>query len=457
MPIVTFRPLCQLTLSLAALAASTLSAASVNPQQPLPMIINAESQRSLEYDWPILKIGTGEYPDGPTGLTVFHFDRKVSVAVDARGGGPGTVNAPYMDIGYKLPELDSIVFAGGSWYGLEATTAVASALKDDGIRDGDAFAEVPNIAMSVGSIIFDFGARRLNEIYPDKRLAQATFRAAKTGSFPLGPHGAGRFAKTGALFGCQAHSGQGAAFKQIGDLKIAVFSVVNAVGVVTDREGKVVSCYKDSSWPETLYTSDLLNKHAFGEWHSDNNFDKKNTTISLVVTNQKLEPAELKRLAVQVHTSMGRALQPYASIFDGDVLYAVSTQELDQDLQSSATLGVAASELMWDAILASTPPQPKKLTLSTQAISNTTLRLAEGDYDFSANVSLSVKNKNGRLFARAAAKKNVYGINSKEDTELFMSTTGDLTTKGRYPLSFRFTKNELVINPGRWQQHGARR
>lgn len=457
MPTATFRPLCRLALSLTALAASTFSTASVNPQQQLPMIINAESQRSLEYDWPILKIATGEYPDGPTGLTVFHFDRKVSVAVDARGGGPGTVNAPYMDIGYKLPELDSIVFAGGSWYGLEATTAVASALKDDGLRDGDAFAAVPNIAMSVGSIIFDFGARRLNEIYPDKRLAQATFRAAKTGSFPLGAHGAGRFAKTGALFGCQAHSGQGAAYKQIGDVKIAVFTVVNAVGVVTDREGKVVSCYKDSSWPETLYTSDLLNKHAFGEWSNDDKFDKKNTTISLVVTNQKLEPAELKRLAVQVHMSMGRALQPYASIFDGDVLYAVSTQELDQGLQSSATLGVAAAELMWDAILASTPPQPKKLTPSTQAISKATLRLAEGDYDFSANASLNVKNKNGRLFARATAKKNVYGINADKDTELFLSTTGDLTTKGRYPLSFRFTKTELVINPGRWQQHGTRR
>ncbi len=428
--------------------------AEIDPQAGLTMNINAKAERELRFDWPILRIGTGEYPDGPTGVTVFHFDKKVSVAVDSRGGGPGTVNAPYMDLGYDMAELDSVVFAGGSWYGLEATTAVASALKDDGLRDGDAFAEVPNIAMSVGSIIFDFGGRRLNEIYPDKRLAQAVFRAAQSGRFPLGAHGAGRSVVTGGLFGCHAHSGQGAAYQQYGEVKIAVFTVVNALGVINDREGNVVACYGDKDWPQNFKTKDLLSRWVSGEW-PEASFAKKNTTISLVVTNQALKPAELKRLAVQVQSSMGRALQPFSTIYDGDVLYAVSTQELAKSDMAPVNLGVAASELMWDAILSAVPEQPKVLAKSGEKISKSLLKNAPGEYQFGPEYRLKVWQKSGRLFARTTAAKDIYAFD-QEEKELFMATGGVLTVPGRYPLVLKLNGDQLTINPGNWQQIGKR-
>ena len=82
--------------------------------------------------------------------------------------------------------------------------------------------------------------------------------------------------------------------------------------------------------------------------------ERKNTTISVVVTNRSMSPAELQRLAVQVHTSMARGIQPFASEFDGDVLYAVSTNEVDSGPGAglpSMEIGVTASELMWDAVL----------------------------------------------------------------------------------------------------------
>ena len=144
------------------------------------------TKKCCTLDWPLLRVGTAEYEEGPTGVTVFYFQQKVLVAMDVLGGSPSSVNSSYLDLGYDEPELDAVVFAGGSWYGLEAVTAVSSALKDDHLRDGNAFGNPPNIALSVGSIIFDFGSRRLNEIYPDKRLAEAAFRAAQPGFFPLG-------------------------------------------------------------------------------------------------------------------------------------------------------------------------------------------------------------------------------------------------------------------------------
>jgi len=428
----------------------------------LTSVLNSGS-RLLQFDWPTLRIGTGEYEEGPTGVTVFHFSKRVFGTVDVRGGGPGTVNTDYLRIGYAIPELDAVVFSGGSWYGLEGTTAVATALKDDGIRDGTWI----NLSLAVGAIIYDFGERRLNEIYPDKRLAQAAFRAARPGIFPLGPHGAGRFVKTGGLFGCNAHSGQGGAFRQIGDLKIAAFVVVNALGVVTRRDGQVAACYGDKNWPGNLRATDLLAGYPKSRrtgWSpaSMDEEPKRNTTISLIVTNQRLDRPQLERLAIQVHTSMARALQPFATEFDGDVLYAVSTAELDRPVDESeipaVDLGVIASELMWDAILASVPEQPSAPPVAAGlSLAAEDLRRFAGEYVFSPFVRVRVSVDGNRLLAQATGKRKAYAIPLEVPIELLPVSRTTFTVLGRYPLTLSFVESgRLVVNPGHWQQTGVR-
>lgn len=447
-----------------ALATATTAIAAPADQSGLPIQLN-KADRALTFDWPMIRVGTGEYEDGPTGVTVFSFGKKVLGAIDVRGGGPGTVNSDYLRLGYNYPEVDAVVFAGGSWYGLETVTAVASALKDDGTRDGDAFTDDPNIALSVGSIIYDFGPRRLNEIYPDKRLAQAAFRAVKPGVFPLGAQGAGRFAKTGSMFGCNAYSGQGGAFRQVGDLKVAAFTVVNALGVVTDRDGKVAACYPGEAWPKDLKTADLMKGFPASrdpQWKgsAESTPSRKNTTISLIVVNQKMDPADLQRLAVQVHTSMGRGLQPFATIADGDVLYAISTGEYDgPNKMNSPDLGLVASEVMWDAILSSVPEQPKASPVNLKAApKGEALQALAGDYVFSPRVTLKVTVDGDRLMAQATGAQDAYLIGRKAPVELKPVSTGVFTVPGRYPLTLNFEKaGQLVINPGHWQQVGARK
>lgn len=443
--------------SAAVIALLVNTAFAADDQSSLLIKLNVKTDRALEYDWPILSIGTGEYPDGPTGLTVFHFKEKVSVAIDARGGGPSGVNAEYIKLGYDIPELDAIVFAGGSWYGLEAVTAVSSALKDDGLRDGNAFAIEPSIALSAGAIIFDFGARRLNEIYPDKRLAQATFRHTLNGKFPMGATGAGRFAKTGAYFGCNALSGQGGAFRQIGDIKIAVFTVVNSLGVIVDRDGVIQSCFKKAGMPDKLTAKDVISNFVSSKKpiisSKDNEQSSKNTTITLVVVNQKLEPALLQRLAVQVHTSMARAIQPFATIFDGDVLYAVSTNEIEEQIMMPHDLGVLAGEVAWDAILNSQPAQPS-LPIKGDGRDIDVSGIA-GTYRFSRFASLEVKTEQQKVYAKASGKRPVYGISTDNWEELVPTSDGNFSFPSRYPAVFDFSTREVVtLNPGHWQQVG---
>jgi L-aminopeptidase/D-esterase-like protein len=293
---------------------------------------------TLELDFPGLRIGVAEYDEGPTGCTVFHFVDGATCATDVRGGSPGTIG------GHEW--VSAICLAGGSLYGLEAASGVAAEL----FAARDFAVGWLDIATVSGAIVFDYG-RRGNSIYPDKELGRTAFRAAREGSFPLGARGAGRSATVGKTFGLGEGEpgGQGAAFRRLGPTRVAVFTVVNAVGAVVDRQGQVVRGHLDSATGE---------RRALVEGVEERVADGRpvhplpgNTTLTVVVTNQTLDRRVLQQLGRQVHASLARAIQPFHALVDGDVLYAVSTGEVDDSALDSIGLGVVASELAWDAVL----------------------------------------------------------------------------------------------------------
>jgi L-aminopeptidase/D-esterase-like protein len=192
---------------------------------------------ALELDFPGVEIGCAEYDEGPTGCTVFHFSDGASVQTDIRGGSPGTFGGGY-------ERVNAICLAGGSLYGLEAVSGVAAELfARREYRTG--WLDIPLVA---GAIIFDYGPRD-NAVYPDKALGRAALRCARAGRFPLGARGAGRSATAGKTFGLdeREQSGQGAAFRRVGDACVAVFTVVNAVGAIVDRDGTVVLGHLDAA------------------------------------------------------------------------------------------------------------------------------------------------------------------------------------------------------------------
>jgi 6-aminohexanoate-oligomer endohydrolase len=292
----------------------------------------------LELDFPGLRIGIAEYEEGPTGCTVLQLPPGgAACAVDIRGGSPGTIGA------YEWTH--AICFAGGSLYGLEAACGVAAELMAArGYTVG-----WTDIELVGGAIIYDFGPRE-NTVYPDRELGRAALRAAKEGSFPLGARGAGRSATVGKTFAHEEgeQSGQGAAFREVGPTKVAVFTVVNAFGAVVDRNGKVVRGHLDRATgrrnPLVERLEERLPQAVPG-----------NTTLTAVVTNQQLDRRELRQLAVQVHSSLARAIQPFHALVDGDVLFAVTTDEVENADLPAVSLAVVASELAWDAVLASVP------------------------------------------------------------------------------------------------------
>jgi 6-aminohexanoate-oligomer endohydrolase len=298
---------------------------------------------TLELDFPSFRIGVAEYDDGPTGCTVFHFPAGAAAATDVRGGSPGTLG------GYEW--VHAICLAGGSLFGLEAATGVTAEL----LAQNDHAVGWTEIPLVSGAIVFDFGLRD-NAVYPDKELGRAALRAARPGVFPLGARGAGRSATVGKTFALEQGepSGQGAAFREIGETKVAVFTVVNAVGAIVDRDGRVVRGHLDrSTGARSPLVAGVEERLAAG---LPPRVTPGATTLTVLVTNQRLDPRSLRSLGRQVHASMARAIQPFHALVDGDVLYAVTTDEVDGGSLDSISLGVIASELAWDAVLACVEP-----------------------------------------------------------------------------------------------------
>jgi len=295
----------------------------------------------LEFDFPGLEIGCAEYDEGPTGCTVFSFlPEGAACSVDVRGGSPGT-------LGSRYEWVHAICLAGGSLYGLESATGVAAeifALR--GYATG--WLEIPLVA---GAIVFDWGPRD-NAVYPDKELGRAALRSAHSGRVPLGPRGAGRSATVGKTFAYDQgeQAGQGGAFRQVGETRIAVFTVLNAVGAVVDREGTVVRGHLDpTTGKRAALVPGVEARLATG---APVRPLPGNTTLTVVVTNEKLDERGLRTLGRQVHASMARAIQPFHALVDGDVLYAVTTNEVESPVLESIGLGGVASEVAWDAVLA---------------------------------------------------------------------------------------------------------
>jgi L-aminopeptidase/D-esterase-like protein len=307
-------------------------------------VTEIDAKRWLDVDFPGLEFGVAEYAEGPTGCTVFHFPQVASLHIDVRGGSPG-INGEHLTL------TNAICFAGGSLYGLEASTGVAAELF---AKRGFSM-QWMDIALVQGAIIFDYG-RRENAIYPDKELGRAATRALRAGRFPLGPHGAGCSATAG--HGATAElSGQGGATRQVGAARLALFTVVNAYGAIVDRAGNVVRGNRDAQTGKRRRAEDVVAQTgAYDPPPLRARGVTQNTNLTLLVTDQKLGRLQLRSVARQVHSSMARAIQPFNTRWDGDILFAVSTQKVANAELDEVGLGVVASELAWDAALASFDP-----------------------------------------------------------------------------------------------------
>lgn len=311
--------------------------------------VHGPGSAKIAFDFPGVAVGTAEYSEGPTGATVISIPAGARTAVDARGGAIGI-------IGRYESVNQAICFAGGSAYGLAAATGVSEQMLVE--RRGKV--SWVDLASTSGAVIYDLGARE-NSIVPDAALGRAAYLAADPREIAVGRVGAGIAASAGKVSAERTEfSGQGAAFWQFGELRILVLTVVNPVGVIVDREGRIVrGNYDPATGKRTHPLRDYEAALKLGATPQAGRVG--NTTVTAVVTNVKLSDKDLRHFGRQVHSSMHRGIQPFHTNQDGDTLFALTTDEVElpesyssswgENSVNSVALATVASELAWDAII----------------------------------------------------------------------------------------------------------
>ena len=275
-----------------------------------------------------LRVGNAHDDAMLTGVTVLLPDESMVAAVDIRGGAPGSRETPALEPENLVEGIHGIVLSGGSVFGLEAASAVAWRLAQQGT--GYCFGDQPWACPVVpAAILFDLmngGGKDWGDGPPYAALASRAFDAAST-KFALGNAGAGMGAVAGAIKG-----GLGSASALYNGFTVGALVAVNSAGSCGDaRTGRLWAqdhAVRDEMGKAPRRSCPELGRMKF-ETQPGAATPGANTTIGIVATDAQLTKAEAKRLAIMAADGLAMAIRPLHTPFDGDTVFAVSTGRLD--------------------------------------------------------------------------------------------------------------------------------
>jgi L-aminopeptidase/D-esterase-like protein len=270
---------------------------------------------------PGVKVGHQTLAERPTGCTVVLVEDGAVGGVDVRGSAPGTRETELLRPANLVDQVQAIVLAGGSAFGLDAASGVVRYLEERGLGFPTAYGRVPIVP---AAILFDLGVGARPAVRPGADCGYAAARAATAGPVAQGSVGAGAGATVGKLLGMgrAMKGGVGSASIRLPNgLVVAALAAVNAFGDVVDPStGRVVAGVRTPDGLGLADARDLLRRGAtllpqVGQ----------NTTLGVVATNARLSKAQASKVAEMAHDGLARAIAPVHTLFDGDTVFALAT------------------------------------------------------------------------------------------------------------------------------------
>ncbi|MGW2647102.1 P1 family peptidase [Streptomyces sp. NPDC001393] len=248
------------------------------------------------------------------------------VAVDVRGGGPGTRETDALDPRNVVQRVDAVVLTGGSAYGLDAASGVMAWLEERqrGVRVGPDPAHV--VPVVPAACVFDLGRGGDFRARPDAATGRAAVEAAAASTpgarVAEGCVGAG----TGAVAG-PVKGGVGTASTVLDSgITVAALVVVNAAGSVI--EPGTGALYGELCQGRVEYPEERVHEAArrrLAETAATHAPPPLNTTLAVVATDANLSKAQAQKLAGTAHDGIARAVRPVHLMNDGDTVFALST------------------------------------------------------------------------------------------------------------------------------------
>ena len=296
------------------------------------------------------RIGHWTDSERRTGCTVVLAGEGCVGAADVRGGAPGTRETQLFTPGNLVSRIDAVALCGGSAFGLAAAGGVARYLREKGVGQPIGLAIVPIVSAAV---LFDLGVGD-GEAFPDEAAGYAAATVASSDAPAEGAVGAGAGATVGKLFGISRSSrgGVGYASVRTSSGEVAAVCAVNAFGDVVGEDGSILAGARDPAggWSpsaESLLRGDLAGSPLS---RSENGLAGSSTTLVCLLTDVPMEPGALRRVAIEAHDGIARAVRPVHTVVDGDAVFAMAPEGRAPGLLSRLQLGAAAGEATTRAI-----------------------------------------------------------------------------------------------------------
>ena len=295
---------------------------------------------------PGIRVGHHTNLDAVTGCTVVLCPPNTVGGVDVRGGAPGTRETDLLRPVYRVNQVNAVMLAGGSAYGLAAADGAMRYLEEHELGYKTHTGHIVPIVPS--AIIFDLAVGR-GDIRPDAAMGYAACRSASDAPVEQGSVGAGTGCRISALLGDEyaTKGGIGSAAVDIGGgVIVAALCVVNAVGEVLDENGQILAGLRDPADPRQ-FTPIMNYMRALPPETSSPASPSENTVIGVVATNARLTKEEINKVAQMAHDGLARVIRPAHTMFDGDTLFALATGEAAADV---SVVGAFGAEMVAQAI-----------------------------------------------------------------------------------------------------------
>jgi L-aminopeptidase/D-esterase-like protein len=217
---------------------------------------------------------------------------------------------------------------------------------------------VAKVPIVPSAILYDLALGRA-DVRPDSAMGYLAASLAVSTPPAEGNVGAGTGASVGKMFGTKLgmKSGLGTTSMDIGGgVIIGAIVAVNAFGDVIDpKTGNIIAGLRSGKLGP-LNIGDKKNQFADSLAMMKSPVgrgvlslaSRSNTVIGVVATNAKLTKAQATKVAQMAQDGIARTVRPAHTMFDGDVIFALSTGTKKADV---STLGAYAVEVMAQAIL----------------------------------------------------------------------------------------------------------
>jgi len=271
-----------------------------------------------------------------TGCTVIVPPEKNMTSAAARGASPGSREYALLSPKRKISQISALVLTGGSAFGLNCAHGVMEAMVENGQGYHTNFGLVPIVPAAV---IFDKNVGDATA-YPSAEDGQSALGSAKYNNEEVGSMGVGTGATVGKWRGMDfaMKGGLGLAHQNYQNIKVSVLTVVNAVGDVLDKQGRIMA---GALSKENVF---LAKDDPFCRWDESRVGLAENTLLTAIMTNMILSKQQAHFVAERAHHGIARRIEPSHTGYDGDISFVISSQELEGKVDLLASLVVSVVE-----------------------------------------------------------------------------------------------------------------